>query len=373
MQRLRSQPRPNWQQTVESQGLSFHTVDDQVYWDESAYYRFGSAEIDAIEKATYSLNDMCLAAVQRVIDENLFDRFTIPPAVAAYIAKSWERDELTIYGRFDLACDGHTPPKLLEYNADTPTSLLEAAVIQWQWMKDVFPNLDQFNSIHERLIEAWGLAEAALPGSMYFTCLSGNMEDYMTTTYLRDTAMQGGLRTDFIPIESIGWNWDRGLFVDLNEQHIGNCFKLYPWEWMLSEPFGPQLLADNTRWFEPPWKMILSNKMILTVLYEMFPQSPYLLPASAAPLPGDYVRKPMLGREGAGVQRVVYGKVETETEGAYGAPYVYQKLQPLPRFDGNYPVIGSWMVNGYACGIGVREDVSPVTQNSSRFVPHVIG
>lgn len=371
MQRIRSQPRREWQQTVESQGLSYHTPEGQPYWDESAYYRFSAAEIDALEKATYALNDMCLAAVQRVIDDNLFSRLAIPPAVAQYVARSWERDELTIYGRFDLAFDGHGPPKLLEYNADTPTSLLEAAVIQWHWMQDLFPRADQFNSIHERLIEAWGVAKSRLPGPMYFTCSSGNMEDYMTVTYLRDTAMQGGLRTEYLPIETVGWNWDRSLFVDGNEQHMANCFKLYPWEWLLVEPFGPQLLADNTRWFEPPWKMVLSNKAILPLLWEMFPQSPYLLPASMEPIPGDYVRKPMLGREGANVQTVVGGRVTLETEGEYGGPFVYQQLQPLPNLEGNHPVVGSWMVNGYACGIGIREDPTPITRNTSRFVPHL--
>lgn len=371
MQRFRSKPRPDCQKTVESQGLLFHSPEGETYWDESGYYRFTAAEIDGIEKATYALNDMCLAAVQQVIDQNRFDDFQIPPQVADYVRRSWDRDELTIDGRFDLAFDGHGPPKLLEYNADTPTSLLEAAVIQWHWMKDVFPNLDQFNSIHDRLIEAWGVARQASSDTMYFTCLSGNIEDYMTTTYLRDTAIQAGLRTEYLPIEQIGWNTPRGLFVDLREQHIAQCYKLYTWEWMLKEAFGPNLLADNTRWFEPPWKMLLSNKAILALLYEMFPQSPYLLPASLEPIEGDYVRKPTLGREGANIQTVSGGRVVSETEGEYPGPWVYQKLHPLPHFDGNYPVIGSWMVNGYACGIGIREDGTPITQNTSRFVPHV--
>ena len=373
MQRFHSKPRPDWPKTVESQGLLFHTPEGEAYWDESAYYRFNASEIDALEKATYALNEMCLAAVQRVIDENCFADFGLAPPVAAYVARSWDRDELTICGRFDLAFDGHGPPKLLEYNADTPTALLEAAVIQWHWMKDVFPNLDQFNSIHERLIEAWGVAKQTLPGPMYFTCLAGNIEDYMTVTYLRDTAIQAGLRTEYLPIEQIGWNAPRGQFVDLRELHIANCFKLYPWEWMLKEAFGPNLPIDNTRWLEAPWKMVLSNKAMLALLWQMYPQSPYLLPASLDPLEGDYVRKPTLAREGANVQTVVGGRVVFETEGIYPGPWVYQKLHSVPKFDGNYAVVGSWMVNGYACGIGVREDATPITQNTSRFVPHVFG
>ena len=148
-------------------------------------------------------------------------------------------------------------------------------------------------------------------------------------------------------------------------------FKLYPWEWMIRETFGPHLVRRTTRWLEAPWKMILSNKAILAVLWELFPQSPYLLPASLQPIAEPFVRKPLLSREGANVQIVDGGRVVQETDGVYGGPYVYQQWTALPEFDGNYPVVGSWMVNGYPCGIGIREDASPITSNMSRFVPHI--
>ena len=189
--------------------------------------------------------------------------------------------------------------------------------------------------------------------------------------YLRDTAMQAGLDTQFIDIETIGWNFDRRLFVDEAELHIADCFKLYPWEWMIRERFSNMLLSDNTRWLEAPWKMLLSNKAILPTLYELFPQSPYLLPSGFNVPGGDYVRKPILGREGANVEVMVGGRKIVSTPGEYGEPFVYQQYFPMPNFDRNYPEIGSWMVNGYACGIGIREDGSPITQNTSRFVPHV--
>jgi glutathionylspermidine synthase len=167
------------------------------YWDESTYYLFTADEVDAIERATYALDEMCLKYVDHVIERNLFDRFQIPVAFVDWIKRSWDRDELTIYGRFDLAYDGTGFPKLLEYNADTPTSLLEAAVIQWYWMKDLYPNLDQFNSLHERLIDAWKRALRPIRAAvdrMYFSAISGNLEDFMTVSYLRDTAMQAGLQ-----------------------------------------------------------------------------------------------------------------------------------------------------------------------------------
>jgi len=369
MKRIAATPRPGWEKTIEAQGFVFHTVDGTPYWDESVYYEFTSAQIDQLEKATYALNEMCLAAVQEVIDRDLFEQFLIPEPFVEFVKTSWENDEATLVGRFDFSYDGVGEPRMLEYNADTPTSLLEAAVIQWQWLRDVHPSADQFNSLHERLIEAW--KSIASRGKTWFTSISGNIEDHMTVNYLRDTAIQAGLETQYIEVERLGWNHDRELFVDESEQHIAQCFKLYPWEWMIREQFAGKLLKNNTRWLEAPWKMILSNKAILPLLWEMFPDSPYLLPAGFEPITTHYVRKPILSREGANIQVVVDGQIEHETDGIYPGPYIYQELCPLPERDGFYPLVGSWMCNGYACGIGIREDATPVTGNLSRFVPHL--
>jgi glutathionylspermidine synthase len=377
MQRRSCEPRHDWQAIVESQGFHFHTLDEHgtriPYWDESAYYSFTSREIDLLEQASYALNGSCLKAVQRVIDDDLFDAFQIPPVFRDYIRASWEKYEHTVYGRFDFCFDGTGQPKLLEYNADTPTALLEAAVVQWYWFKDRFPTRDQFNSIHERLIEIWSILKNETKDLWYFTSLRDHLEDYMTVNYLRDTAIQAGLDTEYIAIEEIGWNSRLQAFVDMAERPMRHIFKLYPWEWMLKERFGPNLLRTRTLWLEAPWKMLLSNKAILPVLYEMFPDSPYLLKASWEPFGTMYVRKPILGREGANILIMRDGQVIAETGGIYSDnPRIYQELGSVPHFDGNYPIIGSWMVNGYACGIGIREDTNLITQNTSRFVPHII-
>lgn len=372
MRRHVTSTRSDWRQRVESQGLHYHTLEGQTYWDEMAYYEFSATEIDQLERATYELQDLCLKAVEHVIAKGLFERFRVPPAFVDYLKQSWERDELTVYGRFDLAFDGRSPPKLLEYNADTPTALLEAAVIQWFWLQDTHPDADQFNSIHEKLIEFWPRLGPTTQGPIHFASQQGHVEDFMTVNYLRDTAIQAGLETVYLAVEEIGWNHQRQAFVDMNERPLRTVFKLYPWEWLFEDEFGPHLLESKIRWLEPAWKVLLSNKAILAVLWELFPECPYLLPAFFEPKSDSYIRKPVQGREGANVQLVRGGQVEAETEGLYGEqPCVYQALAPVPCFDGNYPVIGSWLVNGHACGIGIREDIEPITRNTSRFVPHL--
>ena len=373
MLRLPSPQRSNWQKTVESQGMHYHTLDGVPYWDESVCYRFTESEIDRLEAATYALDEMCLTAAQRVIDQDLLERFLIPPEYRDFIRRSWDQDEHTIYGRFDLAFDGNLEPKLLEYNADTPTALLEAAVIQWFWLQDCFPGEQQFNSIHERLLEVFQLLRDETSERFHFAALAGCVEDFMTVNYLRDVAIQAGFDTEYLNVEDIGWHAGRGVFTDLRENAVRRCFKLYPWEWMLHDAFGPHLVRAECRWFEPPWKALLSNKAILPVFWEMYPSNPYLLEAPWEPLAGgDYVKKPILGREGANIQIFEHGKVSLETEGPYDGPAVYQAIWPLPRFEQKYfAVIGSWIVNGWACGIGVREDESLITGNLSRFLPHL--
>lgn len=378
MLRVVTSPRKDWQRTVESQGLFFHSG-DAPYWHEGAFYEFESPQVDRIEAATHSLNQMCLEAVQYVVDNRAetFPRFGIPEEFGDFVCASWDEDEHTVYGRLDLAYDGVGEPKLLEYNADTPTGLLEAAVIQHYWLKDLGGNFDQFNTIHERLIEAFARikSDREVGGTpFYFTSISQDesVEDFMTATYLRDTAIQGGLATRYVPIEGVGFGEDSEFFRD-DSAVIEHIFKLYPWEWLFREEFGKNLLTTATEWYEPAWKCVLSNKAILPVLYQLFGDSPYVLKAaySQDEFGDTWVRKPIFSREGQNVVICKNGEVVADTPGEYGEfPVVYQEYHALPTFAGNRPVIGSWMVNGYAAGIGIRESEGLVTGNHSRFVPH---
>ena len=371
MRRTRETPRRDWQAAVESVGLTWHTAGGVPYWDESACYVFAPREIDLLERATDELNRMCLEVAGMVIDRGLWHLVGVPEEFGDFVRDSWERDGTTIYGRFDLAFDGSGPPKLLEFNADTPTGLLEAAVAQWRWLKDVHPNGDQFNAIHDRLIEAWRAAGPA--GTLHVAGLLESAEDGGTAAYMTDVATQAGWRPTMLDLADVGW--DGRKFVDLDGRDVFTAFKLYPWEWLFAEEFGRNLPETGTRWFEPPWKAVLSTKAVLPLLWQTFPESDYLLPAAWSPEWDRYVEKPIHGREGAGVRLVSHG-----SEAARGAdpPHeadrcVYQQAADLFHADGRYAVIGSWTVNGWSCGIGVREDENPVTGNTSRFVPHRIG
>lgn len=375
MQRTATRPRIDWQKKVESQGMSYHTFDGEIYWDESAYYSFTSPEIDEIETATQELQKLCIDAVQHIIENKLYGRLQIPALAVPLIERSWEMDEPSILGRFDLAYDGKSPPKMLEYNADTPTALLEASVIQWFWLKERFPEADQFNSIHEKLIDGWLGLKPDINGTLYFSCVKDAIEDLGNLEYLRDTALQSGLRTEQLFIEDLGYDSFKTCYVDSHDKIVATMFKLYPWEWLTSEAFGHYLEKTGMILIEPAWKMLLSNKAILPILWELNPHHPNLLEASFEPahFHDNFVSKPFLSREGSNISVHRNGHV-TEYAGSYSeGGTVYQDLAVLPCFNGNYPVIGSWVICGEAAGIGIREDNSQVTTNSSRFVPHLFG
>jgi glutathionylspermidine synthase len=355
MQRIVCPERDDWQSTAATMGFTFHTVDGQRYWDESAYYAFSLDEIERdIEAPTAEIEAMCRELVSRAVDDDRYLRLLkIPESFWTYIAASWKRGDPSLYGRFDLAFDGQAPAKLLEYNADTPTSLFEAAVFQWTWLEQAIERRiiparsDQYNSLHESLIEAW--KKVGKDRHLHLAAVMEGEEDAGTLAYLEDVARQAGLSTTLIDIQNIGSRTD-GHFVDLDDRNIEFAFKLYPWEWMMREGFGAKLKGASTRWIEPPWKAILSNKGIMPLLWSMFPRHPNLLPAyfdddpAAAELGTTYV-----------------------SEG-----YIRQQLTSLGSFSGNYPILGSWIVDGVPCGLSIREDENPITGNGSRFLPHAI-
>nr|WP_272876006.1 glutathionylspermidine synthase family protein [Neoroseomonas soli] len=364
------EPRADRQERAHRMGFAFAEIEGEPYWDESAFYRFTEAEVDTLEAATAEIERISREAVDHAVRNGLNGPLGIPDGAWRIVTKSWEAREPSLYGRLDLRWDGTGAPKLLEYNADTPTALFEAAVVQWEWLQCLDdgrgPELhDQFNGLHEALIEAWrGLR---LPPRVHFCCDAASIEDHGTVDYLRDTAMQAGLDAPFLAMEEIGWNGRE--FTDLDEQPIAAMFKLYPWDWLLREQFGANIPKASTRWIEPAWRLIPASKAFLSLLWHLFPDHPNLLAAHLEPgkTGKPEIAKPLWGREGSNISAP-----GIETDGPYGdQPRVWQEYAELPVFGGRYPVLGSWIIAGEARGLGIREDATPVTRDSSRFVPHL--
>lgn len=376
MRRKQIDARPNWRSRVERDGFVFHSWTEagveRHYWAEGTYYELSAAEADAIEAATCELHARCLDVVAHIIERRRYAELGLDGVAIELVERSWRACERSLYGRMDFAF-GDGVPKLLEYNADTPTSLLEGGVIQWGWRADCAGAADQANTIHERLIETWRELTPNLGAAVHFGHVDDTyFEDEVTVAYLRDVAEQAGLRTVGLEMDEIGWDPLRNELVDLDGQPIKTLFKLYPWEGLLVDDLAPVLPELRVRWLEPAWKMLLSNKAILPILWELFPGHQNLLPASREPLPGGWVRKPLFGREGNNVT-ISAPNVEVTTGGPYlDRGHIYQTYADLGCHDGMRPVIGAWVIGDAYAGIGIRETETFVTNDEARFVPHVV-
>lgn len=387
MWRHASRPRKDWKTKVMSQGLIYPMTDmpdgtEMAYWDESHWYEITMDEVLKAEAVTDELYAMCrhaalvMASDDRFTDETL----NLAPGSMDLIRASRGAEDPSIYARFDLAWNG-VEPKMLEINGDTPTGLVETAVIQWNWLEDVFPESDQWNSVHDRLVKWWKEHPFSSNRVHFFNSESDTSgEEEMTTCYMRDTAALAGLETFGHPIEEVGWDPTNQRFVDATGIPIHTAFKLYPWEDFMDDEFGVYVRsgASETRWIEPPWKMLLSTKAILAVLWELYPDHPNLLPAYIGS-PRDlveWVAKPFHGREGSNIEiRRIDPALNVKNEGPYPMDpqfTVYQEYMELPQFDGKSVVLGSWVIGGVAAGMLVRESDGPVTDYYSRVVPHAI-
>ncbi len=368
-------PRPGWKPRVEAAGLIWHGEGGIPYWNENQHLVLTLEAAEVLEDAATDLHALCLDACEQIVRRGWWARLAIPDAAAGLIQASWLERDFSLYGRFDLAWNGSGPPKMLEYNADTPTSLLEAAVIQWHWLEDTYPECDQLNSIHEALVDRW---RAVSETTVHFACAWDQVEDRQTIAYLAETAEQAGKSVVLMDMHEIGLSPD-GRFTDTGERPIDKLFKLYPWEWMAREPFFAEIGPERHRFVEPAWKMMLSNKGLLPVLWELNPGHPLLLPAALSREElcsqgiSRWVEKPFFGREGAGVAMLEDGiRVARGADGHPGEPLAYQQSAELFSAGGKHFVWGLWMVGDACRGLSARGDSSPVTGNLSQFYPHRI-
>jgi glutathionylspermidine synthase len=376
-------PRDGWKKWCEGIDFPWHTQGGVPYWNERACYEFTAAQIDQIEAAAEKAHGMCMELVGDIITRGRYEGFGFPKrlleVIVPAIEMSWKRRDPSFYGRFDFGMKfvgGKLGIKMYEYNADTPTSLYEASVVQWLW-KQALNLPDQFNSIEEKMDAFFRSHPAA---HMYFVALrDAGLEDWGTIGYIAERARECGKGVSMLPVEDLGWDEASKSFIDKKNAPVGTVFKLYPTEWMFGDEYAVKMGVTSTRWIEPPWKVLLSSKAVLPLLWERFPNHPLLLPSffereGDKMMQGDWIKKPLFSREGANVSFVTSG-VEVQAAGshhsdfyaAYG--YIGQQRFDPSKFDGMMPVIGAWIVNGEPAGMGIREDAG-VTGNGSQFVPH---
>jgi len=382
MRRISIKPRKNWRSIVESQGLLEPDVltdgSRGVYWVENAYYELTSDELKKISAAAEELHQMYMVAIDDIISKDEISFYGVPSWASKLIRESWYSREPMLLGRFDF-CLYNGQLKVFEYNA-LPTSLMEATAIQGGWLEQqrhlLPPGVYQANHMEGMLVDRWRyIADFYSVKELCISALVRYISDTTTGVVIKRSAEAAGLKVVLASIDKIDYDPIKDRLIDALGRPIHLWYKLYPWEWLVEESAASLLTPERVNIVEPWWKFFISNKKILLKLWQLFPGHPLLLETSLEPIPyrsPGIVKKAIHGREGSNIH-IKLDNLELETPGNFaGSGYIYQEAAPLPCFNGNYALIGAWMVGDRFAGIGLREDDSPITGSRGRFVPHVV-
>ncbi|WP_121626287.1 glutathionylspermidine synthase family protein [Poseidonibacter antarcticus] len=378
---------------LESIGFVWHTDEDNSSYIANEVVQLSEDEANAYYEATNELYDMFCEAGEYVIENDLFHEINIPFNLVETIKESWENDvHWHLYSRFDLAggLDG-APIKLIEFNADTPTSLFETAIIQWALLKaNGLNEASQFNNLYDALkdnfkriitldsdIENFEEYYKDLGWKMLFSSISSSQEDENTTKLLQHIATEAGFNTDFEYIDKVEFN-DEGIFKD--DESFEFWFKLIPWEDIaIDESELALILAEIIKEkkaiiFNPAYTLMFQSKGFMKILWDLYPNHPLLLETSFEPLEGKkQVEKRCFGREGANTKIINEdGSIDVETSGEYeGHKAIYQEYVEL-NTDSNGVTYQAGVFYAYeACGLGFRRG-EKILNNMSKFVGHIV-
>ncbi|MDX9813377.1 MAG: glutathionylspermidine synthase family protein [Sulfurimonadaceae bacterium] len=383
--------KPLTSQKLEELGLTWHTDSDGSSYVSDELVVISEGEAEAYYEAANSIYDMFVEAAEYVIENDLFFELGIPFNLVDAIKKSWENDvHWHIYGRFDFAggLDGKGI-KLLEFNADTPTALFETALLQWAMLKE--NNLDeesQFNNAYEAIRENFKrlitLHDDTAEFEKYydgwkilFSSVEGNDEEEATVKLLMQMASDAGFNTHFEYINNVRFSED-GIF-DSEDYEYEYWFKLYPWEDIaieegeLSTILTSIMQNQKAIILNPAYTLLFQSKGMLKILYDLFPDSPYLLKTSFEPLDVKCVSKPVFGREGANISiQDGDGNILTSTSGVYdNYKKVFQEYVELNSDNKNNFYQAGVFFAYEGCALGFRRG-GEILDNMSKFVGHII-
>jgi glutathionylspermidine synthase len=372
-------------------GFTWHTDSDGTKYVSDELVEITQEEAEAYYEAGNELYDMFVEAAEYVIENELFFELGIPFNLIDMIKKSWENDvHWHIYGRFDLAggVDG-APIKLIEFNADTPTSLFETALLQWALLKE--NNMDenkQFNNIYEAIADNFKrlitldedistFKEHYDGWKILFSCIEGDDEEEATTRLLQQIATDAGFITAFEYIQNVKFD-DNGIY-DSEDNPYEYWFKLYPFEDIAHDE--PELATVLTTIMQnqkaillnPPYTLLFQSKGIMKILWDLYPNHPLLLKTSFEPLDTLHVEKCVFGREGANTKIIdANGDIITKTDGEYdNYKKVYQEYVDFNKDSKGAKYQAGLFFAFESCGLSFRKG-GEIMDNMSKFVGHFI-
>ncbi len=344
-------------------------------------------EANALLEAADTLYEMMTNVIPDDLPADFLRVLGIPENLWELVRQSWNDDRhWHLYGRFDLV---QTPegPKLLEFNADTATSIPETAVVQWASLAAAGKHdAKQYSGLYEALVEqlkTWRMLNDDLAPALLLTYMGGSAEDEANCAVIAQAATEAGFDPHLCAAEEMSVSTEgaeRGVWAQVEAEQWRQfpfLFKLLPWEQIAwDEPelcdSLTQLAATRTVVIaNPAYTLLFQSKGMLAWLWKAYPYHPLLLETDLSPISGKYIRKPYFGREGQSVE-VVDRVPVTKIAGEYDEQQqVYQRWVDLPEDSKGYQYQAGVFWAGEGCAIGFRREKGIIT-NLSQFVPHLV-
>ncbi|HIC12365.1 MAG TPA: glutathionylspermidine synthase [Sulfurimonas sp.] len=251
--------------------------------------KLSTQEAQAYYDAANELYDMYIEAADHVIDNDLFFELGIPFNLVDVIKKSWESDvHWHIYGAF-LFSGGlnNSPIKLLEFQADTPSKLLQTSQEQL--------GEHSFNEIYEKVSENFKRLITLDDGlehfderydnwKILFSSPSDDEEKEKTSRFLQHLADEAGFQTSFSYLHEVAFN-EEGIH-DQEGNNYEYWYKNYSWldiatdEGELATTLTSIMDKQQAIIINPAYTLLFESRGMLKILKDLYPDSPYLLKTS---------------------------------------------------------------------------------------------
>lgn len=368
--------------------------------EQGRYFTISEEAEQQLEHATNELHNLFMHATDYVLaNDDLLKKFNLPASILPKIRTSWDNrlNEL-ITSRFDFAMT-EQGIKVYEYNCDSASCYLEAGKIQGKWFdhQNIDPATNAGKELFTRLVKTWAKNHT---NDLIHILRDDDPEEKYHALFMQSVLESAGIRSKLIVrLDGLSWN-EQGDIIDKDNEPLKWVWKTWAWETALDQlrseenydinsnnAYEPDwqsgrairladvLLRENIMVYEPLWSLIPSNKAILPVLWQLFPNHPLLL-NSAFEINSDlrrsgYVIKPIVGRCGANISLIdKQDRVIEQTAGDFDTQQcIYQQLYALPKIDSYYTQISTFTAAGLYAGTGVRADSSMVINKDSDCFP----
>ncbi|KAL4485779.1 hypothetical protein ABPG72_012319 [Tetrahymena utriculariae] len=395
LQRVEFEPLKGLKEKFEKIKFDFYNIDGvkwggyllgfcyDNYWIDGAGYRISENKFKQIIQTTHELHNMCLQATDEAIqdDDILQNVFDIPQDMIPIIRKSWQSRQPDLLARYDFLLGKEGELYFLEVNGDTPSSIIEAGPAQKIWADEF--KLLQFNNIENQIKLGFQNILQQNQKTKLLMFQNQDFEDKCTFNYLNsilEPFLQAKIECQ--NIESI----DECLENELNQDGFKKSiiWRQYPFEWLASETTrnyftNPKFYNCKSQTIiEPPWKIVMSNKAMSVLLYQMFPSNPHLIMSSLEPLGENVLQlsKQKYAREGEYInysdnyEFFKYFLIDSYIK--YVHKPVFQKFMQSDLHKNRYITISCWVVQGKPCSVLLREDLNPIIGTGSSVVPYFI-